>query len=594
MTHIGDKWHISRRKLAGEVLILLCFAAWGYIINSDMHTSWLFIDDLVEWYYAQSKPLLSYVFEGGDYEHYRPVLWAMQWVEVHLIDNHLWMIIPINLGILTLTTWIMYHFMRRLGAPGPVAALIAVAFESSRFSYYSVSQLLGIIESVPLLLGLLICICLYEYMHGGRVWFFYGALVCYVTACLVHERYMVLLPMFYYAAYVRWRAGRRRGSLPVCGMSGKCGAEAGCAAPGRGDVAKAGICRTIAAENSDAEKCSAAAAKHSVAAELLSVSGIFAAVMLLRYIKIGTVVPAGTAGTMITETFSVRLFMHNALSQVAYLLGINAGPVHLCGVRWADTSLVIKAVTVVTDALVIYVLLRFAEAICEGRKKKESLVPEDEVRCEDADTTQEHHTATEIGYLSHIADAIFFLGFIIGYITASSVTIRVELRWIYASWGMCCILLAYMTAVTGRRKPELRVPVYAAACAAAVLSTACVLYYKGSYSNIYLFREQARRESLMSQTYERYGEEIYDKDIYIVGNFYQVSRFEEIHMLAPHQPLGQERCMNIIHVAWPHEVPNPADENVLVFCEDPREDAYKPCIIPVPESSMHRPKPGAQ
>ena len=562
MTHIGDKWHISRRKLAGEVLILLCFAAWGYIINSDMHTSWLFIDDLVEWYYAQSKPLLSYVFEGVDYEHYRPVLWAMQWVEVHLIDNHLWMIIPINLCILTVTTWIMYHFMRRLDAPGPVAALIAVAFESSRFSYYSVSQLLGIIESVPLLLGLLICICLYEYMHGGRVWLFYGSLVCYVTACLVHERYMVLMPMFYYAAYVRWRAGRGRSSLPVCGMSGKCSM--------------------------------AAAAKHSVAAELLSVSGIFAAVMLLRYIKIGTVFPAGTAGTMITETFSVRLFVHNALSQLAYLLGINAGPVHLCGVRWADTSLLIKAVTVVTDALVIYVLLRFAETICDGGKKKEGLIPEDGVRCEDADTAHAHCTATEIGCLSYIADAIFFLGFIIGYITASSVTIRVELRWIYASWGMCCILLAYMTAVTGRRRQELRVPVYAAACAAAVLSTACVLYYKGSYSNIYLFREQARRESLMSQTYERYGEEIYDKDIYIVGNFYQVSRFEEIHMLAPHQPLGQERCMNIIHVAWPHEVPNPANENVLVFCEDPREDAYKPCIIPVPESSMHRPRPGAQ
>ncbi len=562
MTHTGDEKHISRHKLAGEVLILLCFGAWGYIINSNMHTSWLFIDDLVEWYYAQSRPLISYICAGGDYEHYRPVLWLMQWVEVHLIDNHLWMIIPINLCILTVTAWIMYRFMMRLGAPGPVAVLIAVAFESSRFSYYSVSQLLGIIESVPLLLGLLICICLYDYMHGGRAWRFYGALVCYVTAFLVHERYMVLLPMFYYAAGVRLYQARERGK-----------------ASGRGAVT---------------ERCCEISVC-GTAAELLNVSGVFAAMMLLRYMKMGTVVPAGTAGTVLTETFSVGLFMRNALSQLAYLLGINAGPVHLCGVTWADTSLIIKAVTVVTDALVIYVMLRFISVIYREYRRSISRQSEDvRADADDAAACQEARAASDAGYLSYLADAVFFTGFIIGYITASSVTVRVELRWIYSSWSICCILLAYMSAVTGRREPQLRVPVYAAACAASLLSIASAVYYRSGYENIYLFREQARRESLMSQTYERYGEEIYDKCIYIVGNFYQVSRFEEIHMLAPRQPLGQERCMNIIHVAWPHEILNPEDEDVLVFYEDPREDAYKPFDMTRREQPGHRFDPDSE
>ncbi len=59
----------------------------------------------------------------------------------------------------------------------------------------------------------------------------------------------------------------------------------------------------------------------------------FGAVMAIRRLNIGSVVPAGTGGTQVTETYSLSEAIGYALSQVAYIFGCNAGPEHLDGTQ---------------------------------------------------------------------------------------------------------------------------------------------------------------------------------------------------------------------------------------------------------------------
>ena len=100
----------------------------------------------------------------------------------------------------------------------------------------------------------------------------YLAAVTYVAVCLVHERYMVLLPLFFFVLLFKKAKDWRLWAAPAGG---------------------------------------------------------FLLVQLLRFISIGTISPPGTGGTDVVDTMSPASVIHFVLSQIAYLFGINAGPEHL-------------------------------------------------------------------------------------------------------------------------------------------------------------------------------------------------------------------------------------------------------------------------
>ena len=51
------------------------------------------------------------------------------------------------------------------------------------------------------------------------------------------------------------------------------------------------------------------------------------------------------------------------------------------------------------------------------------------------------------------------------------------------------------------------------------------MFYRGYYPKLYLWPNQLRYNSLAEETYERYGDSIFGKTIYIIGNSYEMSDF---------------------------------------------------------------------
>ena len=51
----------------------------------------------------------------------------------------------------------------------------------------------------------------------------------------------------------------------------------------------------------------------------------------------------------------------------------------------------------------------------------------------------------------HLKNTILFLGFIALCIGSSSVTIRVEMRWVYVAYAAALLFFAYLSRVMGRR-----------------------------------------------------------------------------------------------------------------------------------------------
>ncbi|MDO4488828.1 MAG: glycosyltransferase family 39 protein, partial [Eubacteriales bacterium] len=186
-----------------DAVALLVITAFVLIVNRGVHMSWLFVDDLYLWNDFNENPgFLGYVFPKHA-NYFRPVYWLMAWSVLKIAGTNLQMVIYVNLLILIITSFILYSFLRSLlrgvGGGYVLSLLLSVAFSICRFSFYQVSQLVGLVESVALLFVLLMMISLYGYMKEGCTLKFFAGLLCYILAVLTHERYMVLLPMLFYA-----------------------------------------------------------------------------------------------------------------------------------------------------------------------------------------------------------------------------------------------------------------------------------------------------------------------------------------------------------------------------------------------------------
>ncbi len=474
----------------GDIIRILLLGLWIAYVNRDIRISGLYMDDLYNWSCYGEWSFLDFVFPTGS-SRFRPVFWFISWAELAVIGTHMEWIVPINLVIMLIIAVCCYRFMKRLSRSRHAAWILTMAVITSRFSYYSISQLLGTLESGAMLLAIMICIQLYDYMNGGSAGHFCTALGLYLAICFTHERYMVLLPMLIYAALMR-----------------------------RGNGAR--------------ERLTAGAAS----------AAVFALVQLIRYLTIGKLMPAGTGGTEVQDTFTLTQAVNSFKDQIKYLLGINAGPEHLNGIPWEQTPQHIRLLVYAFIALILLMVTVSAVGIASGRPSRG--------RC--------------AGILKNV---IFFGGFMIGCMAASSVTIRVEMRWIYATWAFMCFLLAYIYGCVPRGR----------ATAAAVLLTCamltmmtCDMYYRTGYYKIYLFANQSRYNSLADETYGRYGDSLWGRSIYIIGNEYEMSDFTARTFLKTFDPKREAADTPIIHVSSIDEVPE--GDDIIVLTEDTENDLF--------------------
>lgn len=124
-----------------------------------------------------------------------------------LFGTHVNWYVPFNIVLNSCLAYNLYRMAKRFSHSAYVGILCAVMFLMSRMSYYQIGQVLGLMETMAMWMALGILYFLLEYLGetdetaANRK--FYLAAVLYFCVCLVHERYMVLLPLFYFSLIFR-------------------------------------------------------------------------------------------------------------------------------------------------------------------------------------------------------------------------------------------------------------------------------------------------------------------------------------------------------------------------------------------------------
>ncbi|MGN0158001.1 MAG: hypothetical protein ACI39W_02510 [Brotaphodocola sp.] len=483
----------NRKK--DDVIVVLLLTIFAFWVNRGMEIHGLYMDDLYLWSCYGEQSFWEYVFPVGS-TRFRFLYYLAAWLQLALVGPHVEWFVPINILLNIGIAFTLYRMAKRFSRSTFIGGLLGIAFLASRMAYYQIGQVYGLMETMALwmAIGILYLLCGYlnesDELEKRR---FFLASGLYFGICFVHERYMVLLPLFYLVLICRRPRNKRLWFTPAA---------------------------------------------------------VFGLVQMIRFQTIGGLAPAGTGGTDVVDTFSVKEAVKYAFSQVAYLFGINAGPEHLNGQNYREAPVVIVMLIVIADLMLLGIVAAFLFRLIQKRKT-----------CR-----------------MQLWTSLLFICFIGGCIACSSVTIRVEMRWVYVSYAAALLFLSWLygTVTEGmveHGKWTNAVPYMAMITLYVVLMLPVELFYRSMYPNLYYWPNQSRYNSLAEVTYGTYGEEIFGKKIYIVGNEFEMSEFTADTFFKVFDRQRKAEGTTVEHIEDIRKI-GFVDGNTLVLKEDPAHDRF--------------------
>ncbi len=280
----------------------------------------------------------------------------------------------------------------------------------------------------------------------------------------------------------------------------------------------------------------------------------------IRFAALKSFIPEGTGNSKVSETFKLSSFFASVKTEILYLCGINTGPTHLNGIDFKDANIAVKILIIIGIFAFIMFICKSVYSILMRSKKIE---------------------------FDWIKNILLFLGFIIGSIVSSAVTIRVEMRWLYAPFLFLLLLTAYIYGVDKKiavRKSKNKSigtslsRIFHVSFVSAILVMVwgfCMLigdmYYRGYYDKIYLFEGQNRANSLANETYYKYDKDLSNKRIYIIKNDFKLSDFDALEFFRAYNPDIREDIVTFIDNYRDIGVVN---EDMIVLTEDKKNNEY--------------------
>ncbi len=473
-----------------------CFLlGFAFLINQDVEIYGLYMDDLNRWYWYKEQTFWEDILPLGG-PRFRSLFNLASRLELDLIGTHIEWIVPFNILLNTLIAFLVYWLSRKYSRNTFVGSLCGTLYLLSRFSYYQIGQMMGLLETLSLVIAIGILDLLYEYLNqdsspGQRK--FLWACFLYACICFVHERYMVLFPLLLLVLIFRKDTNRRLWAASI---------------------------------------------------------GAFILVQLIRFLTIGTLLPAGTGGTKVVKTFSIGTVFQYAFSQIAYVFGINAGPVMFSGEYFRDSPSWVLGLVALSDLMLLGLVAAFIRFL-SGR-------PEN--------------------FWKYIQNAFLFFCFIGACIACSSVTIRVEMRWVYVSYTAALLFMSWMYGVLSlndskQGKISRSGLLLALIAAYGVLMVPVEVHYRSKFPMLYYWGDQHRYNSLAQETYGLYGDEIYGKTMYVIGNNFHLNDFCAENFFRVFDKQNRENCIEIIHVEDLRDIGTITDD-MLVIQEDVKNNRF--------------------
>lgn len=525
-----DSSRKKKRERIFNVLFLLCsFCAlmiFAFYVNRHIYIKALYMDDLYLFSFFREQDFFTFSFPIGNAVRFRPVYWALSYIEMVFVGNdpnRYWYFNVVLNGLLA--CFLCYFSWVVSKGKKIVSFSLGIIFLSAHFAYYQIAQALGILETLALGFSLITLYFLYLQLNEER--HFVRNLVLshlfFFLLVFTHERYIALLPLFYVPLFFR-----KGGKNTVVKATSTGGNHAETEYKGTEQ------------EKSETRGNEAGKEKKKEGKNIVFTSCILFLLPLaqaflfyaIRKFAIGSFIPKGTGGTEVTESFKLTDALQNAFAEVYYIFGFQKGPEHLNGIPWEKVSPDIRKLVYASIAVLAFtVLLSLIFALIRIFKTEKSIGNSIAVSTDGiTGTNTESRTKSSAGkeqkrvklarLRSFIGNNILFLLFIALCIGASSVTIRVEMRWVYVSFAASLLYFSYLLGVS-------RLPLGTLFCLAFIcLRLPVERYYRSYFPQIYFWEDQDRMNSLAEETIEKYGREgVLGKQVYILENKYKMSKF---------------------------------------------------------------------
>ena len=612
MKQEGNKAFIKGIPLGGYLLAFLFLLGSAYWINRQIHIKALYMDDLYLFSFFREQNFFEFSFPIGQAVRFRPVYWAISYIEMALVGADPNRYLHFNIFLNSLLAFFLFFFSLKMTKKRILSLSLGVLFLSAHFAYYQIGQAIGILETLALGFALFTLYFLYrqidcEESAFGKMLLF--SHLFFFLLIFTHERYVALLPLFYIPLFFRGKqadvntavgvqniglkeAGESENAKALDGAKAADYAKASEAAlsgiasvgkqyivveQGESESTNTGV-STSAYTNasaytnvSESANASANAGVNTSASANANVSASantmkqdkperkFVKIprllpfflpfvqaflfFIIRSLAIGSFVPKGTGGTEVQDGFSLTKALSHAFSQVFYIFGIQAGPDYLAGIPWEEVGRKHRYVIYASIAvLALSILLALLFAILKGKLKKE-----------------------------FFGKNILFLCFIALCIGCSSITIRVEMRWVYVSFAASLLYFAYLLGNTGMPIPTFFALLFVC------LRFPAEMKYRESFPRIYFWEDQDRMNSLAEQTIGKYGRDyVLGKQVYILENNYKMSKFYGDTFFQVFDPEMSGQGTKIHFIKDFRELPSEANfYNSLVLKEVPEERAYR-------------------
>lgn len=527
-------------KRKDDLLVFALLLGFGFFINRGVELKGLYMDDLYLWSCYGEQSFREFVFPMGG-TRFRFVFYLAAWLELFFLGNHVTWMVPFNIVLNSIIAWSLYRiFVKVSGGRKFVSLALAAAYLLSRMSYYQIGQFYGLMESLGLWAAVWLLYGVYVYVNEKRASAYFWANGLYFLASFIHERYMVLLPVLLLGlVFGRWAGIREKRSREWSAGSPEEEEVRRDAGRSRSRASRSGSPRTGRSGGPGTGRKPGASSSGASGWLLLAVTAATAVlIQVIRLFTIGTLSPAGTGGTDVADTFKISDAIAHAWEQVAFVFGRNSGPDYLCIEPFAKAPSDIRFLILASNAVLGLAVLIFLIGMIRDRGR----------------------------VLAHGRNLVLFLAFIALCIGSSSVTIRVEMRWVYVVYAAALLVLAYMTSLMG--------PAGFLAILYAALIFPAETYYREHWSNLYLWPDQMKYNSLAEETVEKYGDDIFDKQVYIIRDTYEISEFTAETFLKVYDRDGKGKNTELRFIDSDFDLPEITDDMVILG-EDPEANGFQ-------------------
>lgn len=228
---------------------------------------------------------------------------------------------------------------------------------------------------------------------------------------------------------------------------------------------------------------------------------VFAVIMILFKFLVN-IIMMGTGGAVVTETATIMSVINNFFMSIGYILSVGFKDLYLSMIVWPEYSIEMKIIVIISILMIFAII---AVSIYEA------------IKMEKADRKK---------MLSIMGMFIMSIG---AMIFISSVTIRVELRWMYVPYMMMVFLLVYLTFLRTDKFFSLLKKI----CLGLYLISMLIfnIYCRnGYYGRLYYWWGYCMANDLTDETYGVYGDEMYLKSwVIIISNGWdKVVSFDDI------------------------------------------------------------------